>query len=86
MKTVTVADAAADFRRLLDEVAGGETFVITQDEAPVAQLVPPASVETDDGNRRDVVAEWRAYRRAHNITLGDELTIREMIDEGRRPR
>ena len=38
--------------------------------------------------RRQTAAEaidsWRKYRKAHNITLGPGLTIRQLIEEGRR--
>ena len=47
----------------------------------MAQLVPmPDKRRPDVGKAID---EWRAYRREHNITLGEGLTIREMIEEGR---
>lgn len=86
MKTITVVDAAADFRRLVDEVANGETFVITRGDIPVAQIVPPVAdpdrLESTGG--RDVVAEWEEYRRQNDITLGEGLTIRELIDDGRK--
>ena len=38
--------------------------------------------------RRQTAAEaidaWRRYRKAHNITLGPGLTIRQLIEEGLR--
>ena len=47
----------------------------------MAQLVPmPDKRRPDVGKAID---EWRAYRRQHNITLDEGLTIREMIEEGR---
>ena len=29
------------------------------------------------------IEEWRRYRREHNVTLGEGITIRELIAEGR---
>ena len=56
MKSISVADA--DLLRLLDEVANGETFVITKDDRPVAQLAPLNDVEQPERVRQ------RSRRRA----------------------
>ena len=81
MKTVGAYEAKTHLSRLLDEVAAGETIVITRHGTPVAQLVPAADKPRDVGR---LIDEWREYRRAHNITLGEGLTIRDLIEEGRR--
>ena len=81
MKTVGAYEAKTHLPRLLDEVAGGETITITRHGVPVAQLVP-----MPDNRRPDVgkaIDEWREFRRQHNITLGPDLTIRDLIEEGR---
>ena len=81
MKTVGAYEAKTHLPRLLDEAAAGETITITKHAVPVAQLVPmPDKRRPDVGKAID---EWRAYRREHNITLGEGLTMREMIVEGR---
>ncbi len=81
MKTVGAYEAKTHLPRLLSEVAAGETITITKHGVPVAQLVPmPDQRRPDVGKAID---EWREFRRKHNITLGDDLTIRELIDGGR---
>lgn len=80
MRTVGSYEAKTHLPRLLDEVAMGESITITKHGVPVAVLVPPASL------RRPAVGEvidaLRELRREIQ-PLGD-LTIREMIGEGRR--
>ncbi len=82
MKTVGAYEAKTHLPRLLDEVAAGETITITKHGRPVAQLVPPADARRPDVGK--IIEEWREYRKKHNITLGDDLTIRDLIEEGRR--
>jgi prevent-host-death family protein len=78
MKQIGVYDAKTHLTRLLDEVARGESITITRHGRPVARLVPVG------GRRRSVreaIEAIEAFRQGH--TLGD-LTIRELIEEGRR--
>lgn len=82
MRTVGAYEAKTHLPRLLDEVAKGETITITKHGVPVAVLVPPP-----EARRRDVAAaieKWRKYQKEHNITLGGGITIRELVEEGRR--
>lgn len=81
MKSVGAYEAKTHLAQLLDEVERGATITITRHGVPVAKLVPP-----DDKRRRDVdeiIDEWLRYRKEHNLRL-DGLSIREMIEEGRR--
>jgi prevent-host-death family protein len=86
MRSVGIYEAKTQLSRLVDAAASGETITITKHGAPVAELAP---VRTWSGRVRsyeDVQASinaWRAYRKAHNITLGSELTIMDLIREGR---
>lgn len=80
MKTVGAYEAKTHLPRLLDEVARGETIVITKHGVPVAVLVPPSAVQRPDVGK--VIDEWREFRKG--ITLGPGLSIREMVEEGRR--
>jgi prevent-host-death family protein len=80
MRSVSVTEAKASWSRLLDEAAGGKTIVITRRGVPVAQLAPPPATRL---TAAEAVEQWRAYRRRENITLGG-LSIRELIEEGRR--
>lgn len=79
MKQVGVYDAKTRLPRLLDDVEKGETITITRHGRPVARLVPVT------GRRKrtveEVIAAIEDFRRGH--TLGD-ITIRELIEEGRR--
>ncbi len=79
MRRVGAYEAKTHLPRLLDEVAGGETITITKHGVPVALLVPPRASSAADV--RDAIAGLRAFRARH--ALGD-VTIRELIDEGRR--
>ena len=81
METVGSLEAKADLPRLLERVAKGEEFMITEHGKPVARIVPPqAAPEWRDV--RQVIAELKAFSKGNN--LGEGLTIREMIEEGRR--
>ncbi len=81
MKTVGAYEAKTHLPRLLDEVEAGEIITITKHGRPVAQLVPPPDARRPDVGK--LIDEWREYRRRENITLGPDLTIRELIEEGR---
>lgn len=72
-------EAKTHLPRLLDEVAAGATITITKHGVPVARLVPPMGIGSTQA--RAAAEGLRAFRARH--PLGD-VTIRELIDEGRR--
>jgi len=77
------AEAKAHFSELLARAEAGETITIRRHGRPVARLVPvkqPLSPEA----RMKAHAEWVAYRDKHKITLGPDLTLKQLIEEGRR--
>lgn len=77
--TVGAYEAKTHLPRLLEEVAKGRTITITRHGVPVAKLTP---VSDEQRARVDeAIASLRQLRRG---TLLDGLTIREMIEEGRR--
>ena len=79
MTTVGAFDAKTHLNELLQRASRGETIRITRRGVPVAKLVPP-----DDGdkeNARNLVEDIRQLRKG--TTLGG-ITIRELIDDGRR--
>lgn len=80
MKTVGAYEAKTHLSWLLEDVVKGETIAITKHGVVVATLAPPAGARRPDIG--PLIDAWREYRR--NITLGPELTIRQMIEEGRR--
>lgn len=79
MRSVGAYEAKSYLPRLLDEVAKGETMTITRHGVPVAMLVPPPGARRPDVGH--VIQQWRRLR--EGVTLGG-LSIRELIDEGRR--
>lgn len=81
METVGSFEVETRLPQLLDRVANGEEFTITRDGKPVARLVP-AVVEKTRPDVLRVIAELEEFSKGN--TLGDGLTIRELIEEGRR--
>ena len=79
MRSIGAYEAKTHLPRLLDEVAKGERITITKHGQPVAVLVPPGAVRDLDVDA--VMATMRAFRKAHAL---NGVTIRELIDEGRR--
>lgn len=77
MKTVNVSDARTHFGELLRKVSRGETIRITRRGVPVAHLVPAEPAK----DLKKIVQEIREI--AKGVSLNG-LTIRELIDEGRR--
>ena len=78
MKQVGVYDAKARLAGLLDEVERGETIEITRHGKPVARLVPLA---TPKRNVAETIAAIREFRKGKRL---NGITLRELIDEGRR--
>jgi prevent-host-death family protein len=74
-------EAKTNLSQLLDRVEQGETVVITRHGVPVARLGPYES-----GIDREKVR--RAIRELKDLSKGQSLppgmTIRDLIDEGRR--
>ncbi len=81
MTTVGSFEAQNLLPQLLARVAKGEEILITEGGKPVAKLVPSRAPEQSDV--RKVIEEFKAYSSRQGRTLGD-LTIRGLIDEGRR--
>lgn len=79
MKTVGAFEAKTHLSSLLDEVAKGEEITITRHGAPVARLVSASLQAKPDIEK--VIEELRAFSKGNKL---DGLTIREMIEEGRR--
>ena len=81
MDTVGAKEARANLPSLLDWVGRGESIIITRHGVPLARLVPANGAERK--NRAKIIEEWLEYRKKHSIRL-DGLTIRELIEEGRK--
>jgi len=79
MHSVGAYEAKTNLSKLLDRVAKGERIAIKRHGVPVAILQP-----VDSSQRKPVketIAELRKFRAAHPLR---GLSIRELIEEGRR--
>lgn len=82
MTTIGFYEARTHLSQLLDEVARGKKVLITRRGKPAALLSPPPKeVGT---NVREVIRQMKEFRRQQGPTLGPGLTIRDLIEEGRR--
>lgn len=79
MDTIGLFDAKTHLSALLNRVARGEEFTITRHGTPVAFLVPAGNRPKKDP--REVAERIRALRKGTKLK---GLTIRQLIEEGRR--
>jgi prevent-host-death family protein len=82
MTTMGFYEARTHLSELLDHVAKGRTVLITRRGKPAAVISPPPKQEPRDV--RQIVQEMLAFRDREGPTLGGRVTIRELINEGRR--
>jgi prevent-host-death family protein len=82
MTTMGFYEARTRLSELLDHVAKGKRILITRRGQPAALLTPPPKTERRDV--RETVREMLALRDREGPALGGNMTIRELIDEGRR--
>lgn len=80
MTTVGSYEAKTHLPALLERVAHGESILITRHGQAVAMLVPPQNGRKNQ--IRDAVRKMRELRKG--VTLGSDLTIRQLIEKGRR--
>ena len=80
MSTVGTFEAKTHLSELLDRVAEGEEITITRNGKPVARLVPMNASRPSE--RKDLARRIDKARRG--VKLGPGLTLRKLIDEGRR--
>jgi prevent-host-death family protein len=78
MRQVGAYEAKTRLSELLDEVESGDSITITRRGRPVAILTPSSPVASEPEH---VIRELRSARRGVRLR---GLTIRELIDEGRR--
>ena len=81
MRTVGAYEAKTHLPRLLDEVAAGEEITITKHGVPVARLVPVEDPEARKRRVGEVIEAMREFRKGNRL---DGLSIRELIDAGRK--
>jgi prevent-host-death family protein len=80
MTSVGSYQAKTHLPQLLERVARGEKILITRHGRAVAMLVPAEVEQKPDV--RAVLRKMRELRKG--VTLGPDLTIRQLIEEGRR--
>ena len=80
MESVGAYEAKTHLAQLLDRVARGEEIRITRHGRPVARLVP--EVDDESADVRAAIAEIKELRKGQR--LGKGLTIRQLVEEGRR--
>ena len=78
-----VADAKAHFSELLARAEAGEEITIRRHGKAVARLSGVASKPTPE-DRVKAYRDWIAYRTAHGIALGPDLTVKQLIEQGRK--
>jgi prevent-host-death family protein len=83
MHTVGSYEAKTHLPQLLERVEHGETITITRHGKPVARLVP-AVATSPRPDAAAAIAAMIAFQEQEGPTLGGKLTIRDLIDEGRR--
>ncbi len=81
MKSVGSYEAKTHLPSLLSQVEKGESITITKRGKPIAVLSP--AQEQTKPDVKAVIEAMLAYRDEHGPVLGDDLTVREMIEEGR---
>jgi len=79
MRTVGAQEVKAHLAQILDEVEDGEEVTITRRGRPVAKLVPVAPPAAMTPN--EVMDALREFRKGNRLA---GVTIRELIEEGRR--
>jgi len=81
--TIGSYEAKTRLPQLLERAAKGERITITKRGKPMAVLVPPKSA-APRMSPEEAVEAMKRFQRENAPTLGPGLTIREMIEEGRR--
>jgi prevent-host-death family protein len=81
MESVGSFEAKTHLPQLLERVAKGEEFTITKHGKPVARLVPIAAAKPKP-DVRQVIEELKAFSKGN--TLGEGISIRDLIEDGRR--
>jgi prevent-host-death family protein len=81
MQEVGAFEAKNKLAELLDAVERGEEVMITRRGRPVAKLVAP--IESFD-RAKAIDAAHRIMALRKGVTLGRDITLKELIEEGRR--
>jgi prevent-host-death family protein len=77
-----IFDAKVHLSKLVERASRGETIVITRNGRPMAKLMPAESVRALRFTCDEALTALRDIR--SRTKLAPDLTIRQMIEEGRR--
>lgn len=86
MQEIGAYEVKTKLAEYLRRVEQGESFTITRHGKAIATLGPQSGAHAHPRREKaqKAIEEWIAYRKKHNITLGDDITIKDLINEGRR--
>lgn len=79
MTTILSSEIETNLPCLLDRVSQGEEIILTKNGIPIARLEPFSTVDKPDLEK--VIQEIKEFRKGQSL---QGLSIREMIEEGRR--
>ncbi len=82
MKHFGAFEAKTHFSEILGDVINGEKFIITKHGVQVAMIIPFTQKEEGVDSVQDAIRAIKKLRKG--ITLGKKLSIRKMIEEGRK--
>jgi prevent-host-death family protein len=82
MGSIGSFEAKTHLPALLERVVQGERITITKRGIPVALLVPIENAPLID--RKRAIAELKAFGRDRGRELPEGMTVRDLIDAGRR--
>lgn len=82
MKSYGAFEAKTHFSEILGNVINGEKFIITKHGEQVAMIIPIAKAEAGVNPVKDAIRALKKLRRG--TTLGKKLSIRKMLEEGRK--
>jgi prevent-host-death family protein len=82
MTAIGVYEAKTHLPKLLSRVSRGERFLITRHGRPLAQLVPAEAEPRVDV--KTIIHQMQQWQQQEGPTLGPDLTIRRLREEGRR--
>jgi prevent-host-death family protein len=82
MKYYGAFEAKTHFSELLSDVINGEKFIITKHGVQVAMIIPFTKAEEGIDPLQDAIRALKTLRKG--ITLGKNLSIRKMLEEGRK--
>lgn len=82
MKHFGAFEAKTHFSEILGSVINGETFIITKHGVEVAMITPFSQKNDEPDPIKNAIRALKKLR--GGITLGKKLSIKKMIEKGRR--